>query len=575
MLLKKIHSPIYLLLLTLVLVLQSCKKEPQKIHPQQKTKNQYTKYITLAEKHFYDQKYDSAFYYYTKIKNSSDTAKDQNRIIYALMQCSSIQFLQNDYSSCETSATEAILLFQKTTDLTHKLSIYNILGMNYSALFDYDNSIYYYTKALKSTEDPTLKLPLLNNIAAAYLNKNEYSEALKILVPLSKNIETQKNKENYSNILDNIGNIYFKLKDPRSLFYLNLALKMSKQMKSESGITNVYIHLSKYYKTNNPRLSNDYAKLAYKKAAEINSVDNRLESLALLIQTSTENRSKNYSEKYILLNDSITKARQKAKNQFAKIKYDSKKEKDENLILKTQKAETALELEKHKNRNLLLYFLTLIGALSSVFLYYFLKALNKKEKIQTSYDTETKIAKKLHDELANDVYHTMAFAETQDLSSSQNKEILLHNLDTIYSRTRNISKENSTIDTGLHFLADLKGMISSFNTDAVNILINGMDAVNWNALEANKKITVYRVLQELLVNMKKHSQCSLAIITFKKIENKLQIECNDNGIGAAFDKLNSKNGLQNIENRILAIKGTITFDTKPSKGFKTSLMIPI
>jgi signal transduction histidine kinase len=75
--------------------------------------------------------------------------------------------------------------------------------------------------------------------------------------------------------------------------------------------------------------------------------------------------------------------------------------------------------------------------------------------------------------------------------------------------------------------------------------------------------------------MKKHSQCSLAIITFKKIENKLQIECNDNGIGAAFDKLNSKNGLQNIENRILAIKGTITFDTKPSKGFKTSLMIPI
>jgi signal transduction histidine kinase len=204
-----------------------------------------------------------------------------------------------------------------------------------------------------------------------------------------------------------------------------------------------------------------------------------------------------------------------------------------------------------------------------------LKALNKKEKIQTSYDTETRIAKKLHDELANDVYHTMAFAETQDLTSSQNKEILLNNLDTIYSRTRNISKENGTIATGTQFVESLKEMMSGFNTDAINVLINGMDTVDWNTLESNKKIIVYRVIQELLVNMKKHSQCSLAIITFKKSENKLLIDYSDNGLGATFDKINSRNGLQNVENRILSINGTITFDTESNKGFKTSLTIPM
>ena len=94
-------------------------------------------------------------------------------------------------------------------------------------------------------------------------------------------------------------------------------------------------------------------------------------------------------------------------------------------------------------------------------------------------------------------------------------------------------------------------------------------------METNKKIIVYRVLQELLVNMKKHSQCSLVVIAFKKTENKLQIDYSDNGLGAAFDKINSRNGLQNVENRILAIKGTITFDTKPDKGFKTSFTIPL
>ena len=315
--------------------------------------------------------------------------------------------------------------------------------------------------------------------------------------------------------------------------------------------------------------------MAYEKATKCNTIDDRLQALALLIQTSTGNESKLYSEKYIFLNDSITEVRQKARNQFAKIKYDSKKEKEENLLLKNQKAENLLELEIQKNRNLILYFLILIGVLSTIFLYYFLKALNKKEKIQTSYETETRIAKKLHDELANDVYQTMAFAETQDLSSSQNKELLLTNLDTIYSRTRNISKENSAIDTELHFVAGLKEMLSSFNTEAVNVLITGMDSVNWNALETNKKIIIYRVLQELLVNMKKHSQCSLVVVAFKKNENKLQIDYSDNGLGAAFDKINLKNGLQNVENRILAIKGTITFDTKPDKGFKTSFIIPL
>jgi signal transduction histidine kinase len=118
-------------------------------------------------------------------------------------------------------------------------------------------------------------------------------------------------------------------------------------------------------------------------------------------------------------------------------------------------------------------------------------------------------------------------------------------------------------------------MMSGFNTSEVNILTNGIDTINWATLENNKKITVYRVMQELLVNMKKHSQCSLVILTFKKNENKLQIDYTDNGVGAAFDKKKSGNGLQNVENRIQAIKGTTIFDTKSNKGFKVSFIFPI
>jgi signal transduction histidine kinase len=148
-------------------------------------------------------------------------------------------------------------------------------------------------------------------------------------------------------------------------------------------------------------------------------------------------------------------------------------------------------------------------------------------------------------------------------------------LDSIYSRTRNISRENSSIDIGPNFVPNLKEMMSNYSNDAVNILVNGLDVLQNIALETNKKITIYRTLQELLVNMKKHSQCSLVVITFKNIDKKIQIEYTDNGIGVSQEEINLKNGLLNVETRVKAVDGTLTFDNALQKGFKVNITFPV
>ena len=571
---KKVHFPIFAILLVISLSILSCKKEI-KVIAKQKKNIEYYAFLDSAEKHNNNQEFDRAFHYYNKSKLVCNETNDNEKIIYALLRMAIIQQAQADYSGSETIATEATTYFKSNTNPFYKCGVFNVLAVNYKHLFDFDNAIYYYNQAYNFAGDELQKEAIKNNIAVLKMDKLEYQEAIRTLLPLTLKKKALNNDENSARILDNLGYSYSKVGNIKGLDYINQSLKIKKRINDDFGMIASYLHLSEYYKEKNVVLASDYALLAYEKSTKINNTDYILESLALLIQTSTGNESQTYSEKYIRINDSINKVRQKARNQFAKIKYDSKKEKEENLTLKTQKAITALELEQHKNRNLLLYSLMLIAILSTIFLYYFLKAINKKEKIQTSYDTEIRIAKKLHDELANDVYHTMAFAETQDLSSIQNKEILLNSLDTIYCRTRNISRENSSIVTGIEYIDGLKEMLSGFNTEAVTILVNGLDTLNWNILERNKKIIIYRVIQELLVNMKKHSQCSLAVISFKVNEKRLQIDYSDNGLGAVSDKINSRNGLQNVENRILAIKGTITFDTKPGKGFKTSFTIPI
>ncbi|MFV5702543.1 ATP-binding protein [Flavobacterium sp. XS2P12] len=484
-----------------------------------------------------------------------------------------IQCNQGDHSGSETTSIEAFPFIENSNKYLYgETNIYIGLGNNYLITFDNDNAIYYFKKAINSKTDEEIKSGIINNISMAYTEKGDYQKAIQILLPLILKKELINNPGTFARINDNLGHSYDKSGSSKAFFYLNKGLKIREQIKDNWGLVSSYYNLSEYYKTRNPNLSNKYAMIAYKKATKVNVVDDRLQCLKSIIQNSTGNKSKEYSLLYLHINDSINKVRQKAKNQFAKIKYDSKKEKEENLKLKAQKI---IQEEQQHHRNLFLYFGVGIIILISILTSNFLIAKNKREKIKASYTTEIRIAKKLHDELANDVYHTMAFAETQDLSTSQNKEILLNNLDTIYSRTRNISKENSIIEAGPLFLSGLKEMMSSFNNNEVNILINGIDTINWTTLDNNKKITVYRVLQELLVNMKKHSQCSLVVISFKKNEGKLQIGYSDNGVGATFEKIDSKNGLQNVENRIQSIKGTVLFDTKSNKGFKVSFMFPI
>lgn len=573
--LNKVHFPIYILITVLFFTLQSCEKKSLKTPEKKSNLKEIDRLIDLGDYYFEKTKYDSAFYYHNKAKLICNPKTDNTRIIYSLERMSEIQQNQGDYYGSETSITETIPYLNKSMDGTYECAIYNFLGIINLKLFDYDNALYFYNKALNSKIDEVRKLKLKHNIAVVYMTKKDYKRAIKILVPLTLKKKVINDPAPFSKALDNLGYSYFKVGNPKGIIYLNRALKLKEQLKDDWGMAASYLHLSNYYKEFNSKLSNKYAQLGYVKATKVNSIEDRLEALVLLIQSSTGNQSKNYSEKYIQLNDSITKARQKARNQFAKIKYDSRIDKEENLKLKANKIKNELQIEKQKNRNQLLYFLVALGITITGFSSNYLIAKNKKDKIKTSYDTEIRIAKKLHDELANDVFQTMAFAETQDLSSKQNKNVILNNLYAIYSRTRNISNENNSIDTGKDFINGFKEMISGFNSKEVTVLVNGMDLIEWMKLESNKKIVVYRVVQELLVNMRKHSKCSLVVLSFKNNKNKLQIDYSDNGVGAILNEINLRNGLRNVENRITNVKGSITFDTNSSKGFKTSFTIPL
>jgi signal transduction histidine kinase len=573
-----LRSPIFILLF--FIFLYSCQNDSKRkiLSNQENTKSknaiQARKLLDAGDVYFAGQKFDSAFQTYNHSKILNELENDSASVAYTLIQMAHTQQTSGDYVGSEKNLIEALSFIQPHS--AYESAAYNLLGISSKELYNYEDALYYYSKAKTESSDSLARIAPENNIATVYIKMKKYDLSIKILESILKSALLNTNSIRKARVLDNLGYCYFKTNQvSKGLQLMTKSLLIRKNAKDQYGSIESNLHLAEYYQGINSQLALKHAQEAYRTATKLNSIDERLKSLSFIINRTTGKDAPNYASDYILLNDSITKVRNNARDRFIKIKYDSDQNREENLKLKNQKTENALQIEQQKNRNQLLYFAVGFIILISIFIFNFLVTKNKREKIKISYNTEIRIAKKLHDELANDVYHTMAFAETQDLSTTHNKEILISNLDTIYSRTRNISRENSTIETGILFIPNLKEMMSGFNTDVVNILTNGMDTINWSLLDNNKKIIVYRVLQELLINMKKHSKCSLVVITFKKNENKLQIDYTDNGVGIDNNQLNSKNGLLNVENRIQAIKGTVTFDINSNKGFKVNIIFPI
>jgi len=568
--------PIIPLIATLLLALFSCQKKNSGDLNELSNKLKIQKYIDKASVLYTNcTNSDSAFFYYNKAKLICEPKTDSDTYILILNHMAAIQLNHGDYIGSENTLTEAIPYLKSVKNRINIWITYVTFGTNYLLTNNLSEALLYYNKALGLKIDESRKALTKSNIASVLLKQQKYDEALQIFVRLSTKKDFIQKLEFKAKNIDNIGLCYVKMGDPRGIQYLNHALQIREDIKNNLEIGNSNLHLASYYYENNdPALAKKHAELSYESYTKANSMEDRINSLAVLIENSNGAELKKNSLLYVALVDSAFEVRQRIKNNFAKIKYDSKSEKEENLKLRTQKAQKELQIEKQKNRNIISYLIIILSIVIIFILYYYLTSRVNKEKIEATYKSETRISKKLHDELANDIYHTIAFTENKNLSIAENKKQLISNLDTIYLRTRDISKENNAISTNENYASHLKEMISEFNTSDISLILNGLDTISWNIIDQDKKVTVYRILQELLVNMKKHSYATLADISFKKTEKYILINYSDNGRGIDMNKIAFKTGLHNVESRILKIKGEIQFDSLPNKGFKVSLKFP-
>jgi signal transduction histidine kinase len=99
-----------------------------------------------------------------------------------------------------------------------------------------------------------------------------------------------------------------------------------------------------------------------------------------------------------------------------------------------------------------------------------------------------------------------------------------------------------------------------------------------NKLSMQAKINLYRVLQEAIANIVRHSGATSARITISQSENGVQAIIEDNGKGFVQGSSQSGRqgfGLKSMTERMNLVGGTISFDSSPGKGTTIQIVIPI
>lgn len=551
----------FILVLNCLLILLSCsKKESKQLSPKKQN--------LLLDKgyDFYNaNQTDSAYIYLNNAQELAIHEKDSIGASYCLTMMGMIATNYGDHLGAQELTFKAYALLNKKDTAQYKRiesCLYN-LGDISSRLDQYDEAIDFFKQALPYSKTNERTIFIKNAIANAYREKKDYQRAIKIQQEILRN---DIDKVEYARILSNL--TYTKwLNNPSYVAETDLlkALSIRLQNNDRRGLNASYSHLADYYENKQPDSALFYANRMYQNATGNKSPDDRLDALQKLVKLSPSTQSKSYFLNYLSLNDSILNARNISKNQFAVIRYQVEKHKNDFL-----KAEA--ENTKKQNKIVLQYLALALLLLLLGFGYFWYRKRKKtlqQEKELEVKNTEIKYVKKVHDHVANRIYQVM---DEIDNRPEMEKEEVADKLEVIYHITRDLSYEASSNKYQNDFAKSLDKMFSSYQSLKVNITIVGNNEQLWADIQENVKSEVFDILQELMTNMSKHSQATEVELQLERNQQSINIIYHDNGIGIQKDA-HFGNGLKNTETRIQGISGNITFEN--NNGLQINMTFPV
>jgi len=552
-----------------------------------------------------------------------------------------IYFDQGNFDKALALYAKAFDIRKKQNDVKGMGVLYNKIGIIFQKQGNFDKALDNQQKALSLFEQVKFETGIsysLNNIGIVHQNMGNFDEALRFQ---EKSIAIkQQLGDNYglAGSYINVGNIYLVKKDfPKTEAYYAKGEAISRKIGDKEYLSNALNNFAGYYvKTNQLPKALQYVTESYSIRQSMNDDKGQVSCLANLGDILT--RQKKYDSAGIILTRALEIAGSsiacrpeipKIYKQFAGL-YEAKgdlgkalrmqqkySELNDSLYtddLKTTFAELQTKYETAKKeqtiqqqqfeitkKNFLIAAilgLLLLGSLLA-FSYYKRNRLKQEKKLQAEIirqqnlatkaiiEAEEKERKRIAGDLHDGVGQMMSAAKMNlsgfesrlQLDNEKDKkafENIIALVDESCKEVRNVSHNmmpNALLKSGLSNA--VKEFISKIDHSVlkVNLHTEGLN----ERLDSDVETVLYRVIQECVNNVIKHSGANMLDIALIKDADGIAATIDDNGRGFNVKEKDKFEGigLKNIITRIKYLKGTVDFDSAPTKGTLVAIHVPL
>lgn len=543
---------------------------------------------------------DRALFNYLQSDEIYINLKDKEKLAEISHLIAILKFRNHDLISSENKLIRALELFRELKDYGSIAEVYHNLGLISYDLEDFDRAISLFSKSILILKE---NVPLLDkrlytmkfNLALVYSDKKKFEKSLSIVDEL-RNDRQNLRDANLRASLDilyalNLHNLYPNRYDvvpiyKNAIFVMDGIPDSLHSISSRNQFAEFYLENKDY--ENAKIVATEAYELAkqYKKSNYL-----VLPSLKNVIKSDPQNAYKNSIE-YIRLNDSLQLAERQMRNKFQRIEFDTHE----------------LELERDHAIASKGIFINIFGVIALISIVMFLLVyvamdsvkkrhakfrkksdsevysmmIGQQSKISQGREMEkSRIARELHDGVLNDLSFvrnslSMVINDTT-IEGTEKREEYLERLRAIeieiHSMSRDLSGPIFNVQSYRRLINDLVAL-EQVSSD-IKWCIYQDEEIRWKKINRNLKVNLYRILQECVQNIKKHSFASNASIKLEKVDQKLRVQICDNGIG--FNKNFKKKGigLENIYARVNADGGSVDIQTDTEKGVKIILVYSI
>ena len=536
---------------------------------------------------------DSALLYANKAKEYSLQFRSELLI-------GSLSRRKANYNGAITHVISALKIAEANNNDTFKSNAYSTLGVLYTNLKDLDRAEQYHLQALdlrKKLNDSDLIANSYNNLGIINRERENYDKALMYYHKALEIAISLKDTSSISFLFNDIGAAYSKKGDVvNGEKYLKESIAIREHMGELYELAYTYNYLGENYERKKDLKNAElYIKKALSTARDIHNNKQTYEALESLSDFFSRNKiydsAYTYLNKYKVFRDSI--AKMDNKKLIAELTTQYETEKKERKI-----KEQEFELTK-RNYFIIGIIILIFVIITLSYLTYNRYKLKQNAKLQAEVlrqqelstraviEAEERERKRIAGDLHDGVGQLMSAArlnlslvssELDGITESQ-KAAFDKALELVDESCKEVRAVSHNIMPNALLKAGLTSAIREFihKIDArvlkVNLFTEGVN----ERLPSDIETVLYRVIQECINNVIKHSGADTLDISLIKDEDGISVSIEDNGKGfnasdkSKFDGI----GLKNIQTRVEYLKGTVEWDSAPGKGTVVTIHLPI